>query len=306
MPEVERLLHHLDRSGRSGEGLKIRLVGDAHLLAAVREVESPRELAEGLVDTVTVERRLGRRFRAGSEESGGDANEGCDRMFARLMLSRRVPDHYATAAVLAVHRTKQAGRTLKAAGLAMLLAGRGLERVGVAPLQRPRRDRGGLRPRSERLRSPLPGGNGCRNPGSHRTTSGSRSRTAQRLDSGRVLALPILRTVSEALAGFPDLALESLEWFEISEREGWAGPPDEDAPREQFRVVHLRGRVEPFNGHYRAAADEVFRFADGLEANPRLSEVDVTDLPRDPGGGGLRHRPAAGFEMRMVLDVRND
>ena len=305
VPEVERLLHHLDRSGRSGEGLQIRLVGDAHLLAAVREVESPRELAEGLVDTVTVERRLGRRFRAGSEESGGDANEGCDRMFARLMLSRRVPDHYATAAVLAVHRTKQAGRTLKAAGLATLLAGaawsgsvwhrsNGLAATADAFA----REANGyeVRYRAERL------------PQSRVAPDDVRLavETAQRLDAGRVRALPILRTVSEALAGFPDLALESLEWFEISEREGWAGPPDEDAPRERFRVVHLRGRVEPFNGHYRAAADEVFRFADGLEANPRLSEVDVTDLPRDPGGGGLRHRPAAGFEMRMVLDVRDD
>ena len=99
--------------------------------------------------------------------------------------------------------------------------------------------------------------------------------------------------------------MESLEWFEISDRDGWPDPRDPDTPRERFRVVHLRGRIEPFNGHYRAAADEVFRFADGLEAVPRLSEVEVTDLPLNPGGGGgYQHRQKAGFEMRMVLDVR--
>ena len=80
----------------------------------------------------------------------------------------------------------------------------------------------------------------------------------------------------------------------------------EDPPQEGFRVVHLRGRVEPFTGHYRAAAAEVFRFADGLEGMSRLSGVDVTDLPRDPGGPDRRHRPDAGFELRMLLDARND
>ena len=128
---------------------------------------------------------------------------------------------------------------------------------------------------------------------------------AERIDADRIGALPILRTVSEALAEFPDLEVGSLEWFEISDRDGWPSPPAEDAPRARFRVVHLRGWVDPFTGHYRAAADEVFRFVDKLEAMPGLSGVDVTDLPRDGGDGNRRHRPDASFELRMVVDARD-
>ena len=302
--EVERFLHHLDRSGHSTEGLKIRFVGGAHLLAAMRALEIGGELAEGLVDTATVERRLGHRCRAGNNESDGGSDGGCDRMFARLALSRRPPNHYAPAAALAIHRSKQAARALKAAGIAMLLAGaawsgsvwhRSSELAAAAEVLDREAHGYEVRYRAERLPESKVAARDVR----------LAVETARRLDTNRVRALPILRTISEALSGFPDLQLESLEWFEISDRDGWPDPRDPDTPRERFRVVHLRGRIEPFNGHYRAAADEVFRFADGLEVVPRLSEVEVTDLPLNPGGGGgYQHRQKAGFEMRMVLDVR--
>ena len=223
-------------------------------------------------------------------------------MFAYLALDRRPPNHYAPAAVLAVHRTKQAGRALKAAGLAVLLGGAAWSAAAwhraedlAAAAKAHAREAAGIeaRYRAERRPASKVGSDDLR----------LAVETAERLGEHRLGALPVLRTISEALGGFPDLEIESLEWFEISEREGWPGPPREDAPRERFRVVHLRGRVEPFTGHYRAATDEVFRFADGLEAMPRLSGVDVTDLPHDQHGGDRRRPPEAGFEIRMVLDA---
>ena len=306
--EVERLVHHLGRSGRSAEGLGFRLVGGAPLLAALRDSKLPGELAEGLVDTVAVERRLGVRSRPRTGDrdhlSKGGSKDGSDRMFALLALNRPLPNHYATAPVLAVYRTKQAGRALKAAGVAMLLAGAAFggaawHRSGELALaaEALEREATGIeaRYRAERLPDSEVGPDDLR----------IVVEAAERLDAGRVGALPILRTVSEALAGFPDLELESLEWFEISDRDGWPSAPAEDTPRARFRVVHLRGRVEPFTGHYRAAADEVFRFVGRLEGMPGLSGIDVTDLPRDGDGGNRRRRPDAGFELRMVVDARN-
>ena len=306
--EVERLVHHLERSGHSTEGLGFRLVGDAPLLAALRDSELPGELAEGLVDTAAVERRLGGRARPRPADrdhgSRGGSKNGSDRMFAHLALDRPLPNHYATAPVLAVYRTKQAGRALRAAGVAMLLAGaalggaawhhRGELAVATEALER---EASGTeaRYRTERLPASEVG------PDDLRVVV----EAAERVDAARIGALPILRTVSEALAGFPDLQIGSLEWFEISDRDGWPSPPAEDAPRARFRVVHLRGRVDPFTGHYRAAADEVFRFVDRLEAMPGLSGVDVTDLPQDGSDGNLRRRPNAGFELRMVVDARD-
>ena len=303
--EVERLVHHLDRSGHSPEELTFRLVGDAPLLAAIRSSKTPRELIEGLVDTASVEHRLGRRSRGRAVERDGGSTGGGDRLFARLVLGRRPSNHYATATVLAVHRTKQAGRALKAAGFVLFLAGgawsgAAWHRSGdlAAATEALDREAAAVEGRYRAERRPE---SGVR-PGDLRLAV----ETAQRLGANRVGAVPVLRTLGEALAGFPDLRIESLEWFEISDREGWPDQPREDAPRERFRVIDLRGRVEPFAGHYRAAGDEVFRFVDGLEALPRLSGVDVTDLPRDPGGGDRRPRPEAGFAVRMVLDAGDD
>ena len=156
--EVERLVHHLGRSGRSTEGLGFRIVGGEPLLAAIRDSKIPRELAEGLVDTATVERRLRRRSRARTDEPHGGSNGGCDRSFACLALTRRPPNHYAPAAVLAAHRTKQAGRALKAAGLAMFLGGAAWSAPGMAPRRGSRRRHEGPRARSGGNRGPLPGG----------------------------------------------------------------------------------------------------------------------------------------------------
>ena len=307
--EVERLVHHLGRSEHSTEGLGFRLVAGAALLAALRDSELPDELAEGLVDTAAVERRLGGRSRPRTadrdRDSKGGSKDGSDRMFAHLALNRPLPNHYATAPVLAVHRTKQAGRALGTAGVAMLLAGAALggaawHRSGelAVATEALEREASGIeaRYRAERLPASEVG------PDDLRVVV----EAAERIDAGRIGALPILRTASEALAGFPDLEIGSLEWFEISDRDGWPSPPAEEAPRERFRVVHLRGRVEPFTGHYRAAADEVFRFVERLEATPGLSGVDVIDLPRDGDDGNRRRRPNAGFELRMVVDARDD
>ena len=302
--EMERLLHHLGRAGHSTKGLSLRLLGSASLLAAVRKSKIPRELAEGLVDAVTVEGRLGRRSRPRTAERGDASNSGCDRIFARLVVSRRPPNHYAPPSVLATYRTKQAARALNATGIALFLAGAAWSgsawyRSGdlAAATEALAREATGVeaRLRAERL------------PKSEVGTGDLRLavETAQRLGTNRVGAVPILRTVGEALARFPALQLESLEWFEITEREGWSGPPGENPARERFRIVHLRGRVEPFTGHHREAVDEVFRFMDGLEAMPRLTGVDLTDLPQNHGGRGRGLGPETGFEVRMVLDVRD-
>ena len=302
--EVERLVHHLGRAGRSTEGLGFRLVGGAPLLAALRDSKLPGELAEGLVDTVTLECRLGGRSRSRTTDRNDGSKDGSDRLFAHLALNRPLPNHYATAPVLAVYRTKQVGRALKAVGVAMLLAGAGFggaawHRSGelAVAAEGLEQEAAGIeaRYRTERLPESEVG------PDDLRVVV----EAAERLDAGRIGALPILRTVSEALAGFPDLELESLEWFEISDRDGWPSAPAENAPRARFRVLHLRGRVEPFTGHYRAADDEIFRFVDRLEAMPGLSGVDVTGLPQGGDDGNRRPRPDAGFELRMVVDGRD-
>ena len=302
--EMERLLHHLGRSGHSANGLSFRFLASEPLLGAVRNSNIGRELAEGLVDTATVERRLGCHSRPRTVERDDASMRGCDRIFGHLALNRRPPNLYAPPSALATHRTKQAGRTLKATGFALVVAGAAWSGATwhrsndlAAATEALEREAAGTeaRYRAERLPKSKVGADDLR----------LAVETAQRLGTNRVRATPILRTIGEVLARFPDLQLESLEWFEISDREGWPGLPVENAPRDQFRVIHLRGRVEPFTGHYREAAEEVFRFVEGLEAMPGLTGVDVKDLPQDRGGRGRGHRSEAGFAVRMVLHARD-
>ena len=299
--EVERIVEHVGRSGRSTEGLEIRLVAGAPVLEAIRALGAPGEMVRGLVDRERVEGRLGRGFRAGKSGPGDASEGGCDHVLAQLALRRR-SNHYAPASDLATHRTRQLGRALAAGGLAMLVAGaawgasawhRSRDLAAIAADLAREAQRHEARHEAERLPDPPVA------PGDLRAAV----EKADLLHVGRVRALPILRAVSEALSGFPDLRLETLEWFEASDRDGWTLPSGEDGTRERLRVVHLRGRFEPFDGHYRAAVDEVFRFADGLESQPRLSGVEVLEMPLAPPGGGLGTGRNAGFELRMMADA---
>ena len=304
LAEVDRFVHHLDRTAGAAQELEIRLVADERLLTAIRKVASPGKLAEGLVDAVAVERLLERRGQARSDELSGGPSLACDRLFVRLVLSAPPPNHYGPAAVLAVHRSTQAACALKVAGVSILVAGAAWGGVvwqrsaGIAATTESQIRE--AHAREERYRAERP-------PEAEVALHDLRLavETAQRLDANRVRALPILQSVSEALSDSPVLELDSLEWFEISEREGWTDLTDDGTPRERYRNVHLRGRVEPFDGHYRAATEEVFRFADRLEALPRMSRVEVLDVPQDPGGNGNRQGRIAGFEMRMVVDAGN-
>lgn len=303
--EIDRFASHLDRSERSEQGLRVRIVADARLLAEIREIDNTGQLAEGLVDVVEAERQLGGRGRTTRARPDREPARGCDQLFALLATRGRLPNHYAPPEVLAVHRGAQAARALVAAGVTLLLAGSGwagliyhrsgdlVANTGYLAKEAQRAEARHQTVRPLNARVPL-------------EDLRSAVETASRLDASRVNAFPILWALSDALSGFPDLHVDSLEWFEVSERDRWAGPASEDTPLERLRIVHLRGSVKPFNGHYRAAAEEVFRLADGIGSLPRFEDVEVTRAPQDHGTLVLRGGRAAEFEMRMVLNAGNE
>ena len=303
--EIEKTRNHLDRLHRAGEPLRIRLVGSPGLRAALRELEGPGGLSEGFVDRASFAHRLGvpQRRSVGESAGGGNGNGDCDSLFAWLVSSRPPVNHYAPTTVLALHRSKRAARALVAAGAAAFVAGsvwsgaawhRSLDLAAAAEARGREAGAYDARYLAERRPESAVALHDLR----------LAVEKARELDTGRLRVLPIFRAVSGALSGFPTLQLESFEWFEISEHGDWPHAQPAGVPRERLRIVLLRGRIEPFNGHYRRAAEEVFRFSEALEAVPRLSEVEVWDVPRDPAGEGLRGVARASFEIRMLFDVR--
>ena len=213
--------------------------------------------------------------------------------------------------MLAAHRTRTAARGLAAAGAAALLGGvawagsawdRSLDLAAAA--QALRQEAAGYERRQAVERLPeLPAA-------LHDVRRAVEA--VQRLDADDARALPVFRAVSETLTGFPDLQLQGLEWFEVPERDERPLPRDRDAvrgedpPRTRLRVVRLRGRLEPFDGHYQAAAAEVLRFVEALQAAPRLGGAEVLRLPQDRGAHGYRSPREARFEVEVVMDVRRD
>ena len=302
--EVGRIVDHVERAGESPAELQMRIVGAAPLLDAIREVEGRGALVDGLVDRESVERRLGGCPRASKSEDGDAPDGGCDRAFAHLALDRRLADHYAPGAARAIHRTRQTGRALMAGGVVLLIAG---SAGGGASLHRSQSLAASTESLNREARALEVRYRTERMPESEVMPRDVQLavETAQRLEADRVRALPVLRTVSEALSGFPDVQLTSLEWFEISERDAWPGPRGEDTPKVHHRVVLFRGRLEIFDSHFRAATEEVFRFAESLERKPRVREVEVTDMPPPPGSG-YRGRHETEFAVRMVVDVRGE
>ncbi len=247
--------------------------------------------------------------------TGGDGGDGADRAFVRLVLRRPPPDHYAPPAVTAAYRTRRAGRRIGAGGAAALVASAAWsvaawqgaqDRSAAARALVREAEAVEARYRAERWPQTPVGIGEVR----------LAVETVQRLEAGRARVLPLFQAVGAALEGFPDLRLESLEWFEETARDGGGGRvaaqrgEDRRTPEgagSRFRTVTLRGRVEPFDGHHQAAIDDVYRFGDALAGSSRLSAVEVVDLPRPHGGGGSGGGPQrAGFEMRMTFDVQGE
>ena len=143
---------------------------------------------------------------------------------------------------------------------------------------------------------------------------------ARTLDRRRADPVDLLALVSDALANFPRVRIESLSWQasddpEVSMGTGHgdrAGPsPSGAAPKRDpvvlFQVARVSARIEPFDGDYRAAIDTVRRFAGALAVHSGVEHVRILSLPLElgsehalAGDAGTTSEEAA-FEIRVAL-----
>lgn len=305
--EIGRVLRYAEHSGHGGAGeMKLRFVGPAPLLAALRECDLPgMDDDDSLVEPAEVARGL---RLAGAATAAGEQGIGVDPLFAALVQRHPPPNHYGPGPVLAPYRTRRAAHAIGVAGGILLSASVGWSALAWQSAGEMEaaaaRTRQAAQHHEERTRR-LP-----ERPEDAPALNELRAvvETAERLEAARVHALPILQTIASAFEPFPAIRLTSLEWFELSERDRWSAPDEEDATTGEFRGLQLRGDLESFDGQARAATDELFRFAKALEAVPGMHAVEVLDFPH--GGVGDGYPGAAGrpanFELRMVLHVRRD
>ena len=128
--------------------------------------------------------------------------------------------------------------------------------------------------------------------------------TAGGLIEARTLPGPALLALSRVLDRHPEVRIESIDWGAESDvgppastpRAGQAHaakPPAGEGALESGRFLHqfaeIHGRIEPFDGNFRHALEQVGALADSLRALPGSAGVEVLSLPLDiTSGASLR------------------
>lgn len=134
-----------------------------------------------------------------------------------------------------------------------------------------------------------------------------------------------MRTVSDALAGFPRLHIDRLEWEASGDPQAPVGEqrapvdaarsalvlPASGGSYDYYHIAYIDGHVDPFDGDYRRAIAEVNRFAEALRVQPDVYSVLVVALPLDVRSearleGSASVDPQAArttFAVRLVMGV---
>ena len=324
--EVERTRRYLDslRPATDERPLQVHVLSHGEPLEELR-----RELKSDtgddlrarciLVDLAEVAHKLGMR-RWGGEPSA-------DRLFVHVLARCPPPNHYATREEVrgfAMLRIRSLLRAASAGAVAggcliggvMLLEGvTADEHARSLALQAMLYE--GLYRRAHAELPPAPA-----EPAElERVVSAANTMRARRADLVDLLAL-----ISDALAGFPRVRIESLSWRASDDAEAPAGRSSGRAdgdraalraaggvprrdPRLLFQIALLSARIEPFDGDYRVALDTVRRFAGELAVSPGIEHVRVLSLPLDLSseqtltGDAETAAGVAAFEIRVALRV---
>lgn len=146
-------------------------------------------------------------------------------------------------------------------------------------------------------------------------------RLAQTLEGYRTSPLGVMAMVSRGLGDNPAIQLDAMDWkVAMSAQDTFANPGASGSvfgatqfvdvePGTRFAIVSLRGRVEPFDGDFRAALDTVRNFSDSLRAMRGVRDVRPLSLPLDLSSarrlqGSLEiEQRRADFELRVVVDI---
>ena len=141
---------------------------------------------------------------------------------------------------------------------------------------------------------------------------------AERLALYKTSPLVMVTALGRSLQGFPSIRLNSISWMVTGDPDtAFAGGADHAVPiamgepraiRSLYQAALVKGRLEPFDGNYREAMDEINRFAEDLRAREAVSGVDIVALPLDTSSGAdlqgntqsLQHQ--AEFTLKVVLD----
>ena len=316
LAEIERTRRYLGTlRPRSGdERLEVHVLSHGKPLDALRR-DAGDELQAGyrVVDLATVARRLGMR--------GWGGESTADRLFVHLLASNPPGNHYAMPdqtrgfAMLRVRSFLKTASAALVAGACLFGGAVALEGVAASSHAQSLALLAALHEgRYREARAALP-------PAPVEPAELERAVAAVNALRGRSAdPIDLLALISDALAGFPRVRIESLSWRLTGDAEAPAGGEDDtrivprprgEAPRGNpeplFQIVRISARIEPFDGDYRAAIGTVRRFAAALAAPAGVEHVRILTLPLElsseqalSGVAGATPE-AAEFAIRVAL-----
>ena len=322
LAEVERTRRYLSslRTGADEERLEVHVLSHGRPLDALRRelrCDTGNDIRAGSnpVDLAMVARKLGMR------RWGGEAT--ADRLFVHLLARRPPPNYYATPDQTRGFAMLRARVLLKATSAGLVagacLAGGVVALEGAAASGYARAlalQAMVYEGRYSEARVTLPPA-----PAEPAELEQVVS-AADALHDRRADPVDLLALISDALAGFPQVRIESLSWAVSDDAEALAGgendarvsprPSGEAPPRNSeflFQIARVGARIEPFDGDYRAAIDTVRRFAAVLAVPPGVEHVRILTLPLELSskhtltGAAETTSEAAAFEIRVTLRV---
>ena len=320
--EIEKIRRYLNslRQLPHDSPLDVYVVGTAELLADITR-QSPDSLTtrHHLFELDEVAEMVGMKGPYGSDSS--------DRIFAHLLAKKRLPNQYAPPSQTRhnlMYRTR-IGLLVASAVLvvvSLFISGTNVVEgvIAVGDSASARQQTAFYNERYDIARRRMP-----ETPAEPQDIKAA-VEMAEQLRAFKTTPRAMVVTLSEGLADFPGLKLESIDWLtstdpdkpiggrnqraNVRSRSSSTGG-DSNGPR-LYQMAHIKGSVDPFDGDYRQALGMVRRFAETLLGLPEVEAVHLLELPLDTGsdtalsGDTERQASTAPFELRMVIRDKAD
>lgn len=263
---------------------------------------------------------VGRRF--GLKQSG--ESHYADTVFAKLMVSRTPPNHYARqedTQFYSMHRLRTA---LAVAGVMLLLASAGwsgfsfIEGVMLKEQALDAAQKATFyQERFEVARRKLPA-----TPVEPREIKTAVDAIAE-LESYKSSPEPALALLGKTLLGMPGIKVDEINWHTSTSADdddepasmapGLALDIGTDGGYAYFQITELSAHFDRFGGDFRGAIGEIDRFATLLRQLPDVSDVEVLQYPIDVSSGSrvtgsttaAVDRTEAAFKLKFTLGVGN-
>ena len=254
---------------------------------------------------------------------GPYGSEYCDRIFAHLLAKKRLPNQYAPASQTRHHNMYRTRLALIAASVVLVVASVFISGSNAVDAIVNINERTSAEQRAafykERVaiaRERMP-----KTPAEPRDIKAA-VQMADTLRAYRTTPRAMAVTLGKALAGFETIKLDSIDWIASTDQDKpvsaranradvrrGSGSGSESGGRTMYQIADIDGRIDPFEGDYRAAIETVRAFNAALLSLPEVVAANVVEYPLDTSsetklsGDTDRRDLKARFKLHVVIEA---